>query len=375
MRIAYGIFGYGRGHATRAASVLPSLCERHQVRIFAGGDAYDQLSPQYAVARIPTIGYRYNEHGGISAWLTARENGWHVLDMLLHGPQFKQVRDAVEDFAPDLVISDAEPWMHRIARHLKIPRIGFDHFGIMVYCKPHIPFGDRILSRRDVFVYRWLMGKPDRIIVSSFYHAEPRWPRVRVIGPLLRDEVLGATPTRGEHLLVYFNKGAYQFKPNIEHALRAADLPCRIYGTARRGVEGKLSFLPMGNAGFVEDMASCRAIISTAGNQLVGEAVHLGKPMLVMPEDCVEQRLNASSLERRKFGMRVWQRGFSVDVLQKFLAREETYLKHIRCASRNGRQEALNAIEEFVEELQRSRAADLAGRREHAVAREDAQGE
>lgn len=362
MRIAYGVFGYGRGHATRAAAVLPELCRRHDVRIFAGADAYDQLAPDYSVTRIPTIGYRYDKRGGISAWLTAKDNAGHLVDMLLHGREFSQVRADVQHFAPDLVISDAEPWMHRIARHLGIPRIGFDHFGIMVYCKPKIPFGDRIRSRRDVFVYRALMGKPDRIIVSSFYHAKPRWPRVRVIGPLLRDEVLRAAPTRGEHLLVYFNKGVYQFKPHIEQALRAAGLPCRIYGTARRGVEGRLAFLPMSNAGFVEDMATCRAIVSTAGNQLVGEAVHLGKPMLVMPENCVEQRLNAASLERRHFGRAVRQRDFSIDHLQKFLANEERYLTHIRCASRNGRQEAIDAIEEFIAELQGRPSHFAAGR-------------
>ncbi|MBK9126554.1 MAG: hypothetical protein IPM13_01995 [Phycisphaerales bacterium] len=351
MRIAYGIFGYGRGHATRAAAVLPELCRRHAVRLFAGGDAYDQLSPEYPVSRIPTIGYRYTRRGAISGWLTARENAWSVLDMLLRGPQFRQVCEAVADFAPDLVISDAEPWMHRAARRLGIPRIGFDHFGVMVYCKPHIPFGDRIRSRRDVLVYRWLMGKPDRIIVSSFYHAKPRWPRVRVVGPLLRDEVLAAEPSRGQHLLVYFNKGAYQYAPHIERALQASGLPCRVYGTPRQGADGLIAYRPMSNVPFVEDMASCRAIISTAGNQLVGEAVHLGKPMLVMPEQCVEQRLNAASLERRGFGRAVRWRDFSVDHLQAFLAEEERFHAHIRCAARNGRREAVEAIESFIAEL------------------------
>jgi hypothetical protein len=37
MRILYGVFGYGRGHATRALSVLPELMERHEVTVLAGG--------------------------------------------------------------------------------------------------------------------------------------------------------------------------------------------------------------------------------------------------------------------------------------------------------------------------------------------------
>ncbi len=351
MRIAYGVFGYGRGHATRTAAVLPDLMRRHDVQLYAGADAYDQLSPQYRVVRIPTMGYGYGKDGRLTTWHTFRKNGWHIFDMLFRGPEFQQVRDAILDFRPDVIISDAEPWTHRVARHLRIPRIGFDHFGVMVYCKPKIPFGDRIKSRRDVFVYRTLMGRPERIIVSSFYHAPPRWDRVRVIGPLLRDEILNATPTAGEHLLVYFNKGQYQFQPHIERALREINVPVLIYGTERRGVDGHLHFKPPSNVPFVEDMASCRAIISTAGNQLVGEAVHLGKPMLVMPEDCVEQRLNGTQLAAMGLGMKIAHADLSVDRLREFLDNEQVYQANIRQRRRDGRREAVEAIEQFLSEL------------------------
>ena len=351
MRIAYGVFGYGRGHATRAASVLPELSARHEVRIFAGGDAFSQLSPEYPVVRIPTLGYAYGRHGQTSAILTARMNLWHIIELIFRGPEYQAVRDAVADFQPDVIISDAEPWTHRVARDLRVPRIGFDHFGVMVYCRPPIPLKDRIRSRRDVLVYRWLMGRPERIIVSSFYHAPPRWPSVRVIGPLLRDAVLDATPTRGEHLLVYFNKGEYQFTPHVERAMQEIDLPVLIYGTERRGTFGKLDFRPPSNVPFVEHMSSCRAIISTAGNQLVGEAVHLGKPMLVMPECCVEQRLNAAALERMGFGRQVPHSRFSSQVLREFLDQEAYYLENIRRSARNGRQEAVATIEQFIQDL------------------------
>lgn len=351
MRIAYGVFGHGRGHATRTASVLPDLRQRHEVLIFAGGDAFDQLSPEHPVVRIPTLAYGYGRSGKASTLLTVRKNAWHILEMMFRGPEFQAVRDAMLDFRPDVVISDAEPWTHRVARHLKIPRIGFDHFGVMVYCKPRIPFGDRILSRRDVLVYRWLMGRPERIIVSSFYHARPRWPRVRVIGPLLRDKILQARPSRGQHLLVYFNRGQYQFTPPIERALHESGVPALVYGTPRCGTVGRLAFRPPSDVPFVEDMARCRAIVSTAGNQLVGEALHLGKPMLVIPEASVEQRLNASSLERLGIGRQVRQRDFSVDVLRAFLAHEAIYLQNIRRAARDGRRQALEVIEEFIHEL------------------------
>lgn len=351
MRIAYGVFGYGRGHATRTASVLPDLLRRHEVRILAGGDAYDQLSPDYPVVRIPTLGYVYGRSGRPSALLTLKHNFWHITELLFRGPGFQQVREALQDFRPDVVISDAEPFTHRAAKQLRIPRIGFDHFGVMVYCRPSIPFGDRVRSQRDVLIYRWLMGKPERVIVSSFYDAPPRRPGVRVIGPLLRDAVLRAEPTRGAHLLAYFNKGEHLFTPHVAEALRATRMPVLVYGTPRRGLDGNLDFRPSSNVPFVEHLASCRAIISTAGNQLVGEAVHLGKPMLVMPEQCVEQRLNATALESLGLGMQVPHEAFSIHLLRQFLANERYYLDNIRRSVRNGRAEAVATIEAFLHEL------------------------
>lgn len=351
MRIAYGVFGYGRGHATRAAAVLPHLMRRHEIRLFAGGDAYEQLSPGYRVERIPTLSYAYDGDGKVSSWLTGQRNAWSVSDLLLGGPQFRAVRDAVADFDPDVIISDAEPWLHRVARHLGVPRIGFDHYGVLVYCRPPIALADRLRSRRDVLTYRFLMGRPERIIVSSFYDAPPRWPSVRVIGPLLRPEVLRANATRGEHLLVYFNKGQHQLTPHIERALREAGCPAIIYGTPQRGRDGNLDFRPLSNVPFVEDLARCRAVISTAGNQLVGEALHLGKPLLVMPEHSVEQRLNAAEVERLGIGRQVAQAEFNADVLRSFLAAEATYGARIRRTARDGCQEAVAAIEQCVREL------------------------
>ena len=351
MRIAYGVFGYGRGHATRTAAVLPELTQRHDVQVFAGGDAYDALFDRYPITRIPTLGYAYKADARRSNYLTLKQNAWTVLDMLFRGPVFQAVCKEMQDFRPDVVISDADPWTHRAARRLGIPRIGFDHFGIMVYCRAPIPWGDRLRSRRDAFIYRTLMGRPQRVIVSSFYDAPAKFAGVRVIGPMLRDEVLATDSSRGRHLLAYFNKGEHQFTPRVEQALRKTELPVLVYGTPRRGTDGNLHFKTPSNLPFLEDMASCRAVVSTAGNQLVGEALHLGKPMLVMPEDCVEQRLNAAALARMAIGMQVRQRDFSAAVIREFLSKEAAFHENIRRAARDGRRDALETIEQFLVEL------------------------
>ncbi|RMF81071.1 MAG: hypothetical protein D6744_07545 [Planctomycetota bacterium] len=351
MRIAYGVHGYGRGHATRALAVLPELRRRHALLILAGGDAYEALRNDYPVLQLPTLGYYYRRSGTRSNYLTAKHNLPGVLDLMLRGPTLQMVEAALRRFRADAAICDAEPWTHRAARRLGVPRIGFDHFGVMAYCRPEMRWVDRLIGLRDVWVYRWLMQRPERVLVSSFFDAPPRRRGVRRIRTLLRPEVYQVRAGHGDHLLVYFNKGQYLFSDRVRRALHEAGLPARVYGVGRVGSSGNLVFRMPGNTTFLADLASCRAVVSTAGNQLVGEAIHFGKPMLVMPEDCVEQRVNARAVERLGIGRQVHQSRFSAEEIHSFLRDERMFRRCISRLGGDGRAEALAAIEEFLSEL------------------------
>ena len=120
----------------------------------------------------------------------------------------------------------------------------------------------------DAVGYRALMGIPERILISSFYPAEPAYPNASIVGPMLRPEVLKAQAQEGEFLLAYFNKGEHQYLPHIDRALRLLDMPVVVYGTPYRGIEENLDFRAPSNEGFLRDLAGCKAVLSTAGNQL-----------------------------------------------------------------------------------------------------------
>jgi uncharacterized protein (TIGR00661 family) len=84
---------------------------------------------------------------------------------------------------------------------------------------------------------------------------------------------------------------------------------------------GALHFKPFSEAGFITDLATCRAVIAGGGFTLMGEAVFLGKPMLAIPLDSqFEQLLNARYLEREGFGMWAESAG-DPGVLPRFLER------------------------------------------------------
>lgn len=354
MNIIYGVMGYGRGHAMRTAAVLPSLMEEHNVLVLAGPDAYEVLHKRFPSVLIPCIGYVYDDSGRISPSLTIRRNAQPMLDLLTGGPETQRVERLIRDHNTDLVISDSETWTHRAARKMGIPRISFDHVGIIAYCKPPLPREDWLLGHRDALGYLSMMGIPDRILVSSFYPALPRRPGTEVIGPLMRDEVLAQTASDGDYLLAYFNKGMHQFLPHVEQALKELSLPVKVYGTGRKGRSGNLEYRPRANEAFVKDMAGCRAMLSTSGNQAMGEAIHFGKPVYVLPEDCFEQRLNAYMVKRMGIGERGSFDTLRSDQIEEFLLNEDCYRANMATHRRDGRREAVQTLKRFIAELRQA---------------------
>jgi uncharacterized protein (TIGR00661 family) len=335
----------------RARAILPRLCARHEVLILAGGDAYHALADDFPVVRIPFLKYYFNRKGKLSNYLTLKRNLSLLLEVRLAGPSLDMIAAQIKEFGARVLITDSEIFTHWIGRRMGIPRITFDHFGLLVYCRPDMPWYERIANRGNAFVYRRLYGEPDRAVVSGFFDAEPRRAGVKRVGAVIRDNVLEMSPTRGEHLLAYINKGEHEFTPAVEAAFRAQDCPVRVYGVPRRGVDGNLEFKPISKQGFLDDLASCRAVYATCGNQLIGEVIHFGKPMLGIPMACHEQRLNAHQIERMGFGRRVGRGGLTAEILRDFLDDADELAAASRGHDHDGATEALAAIEQFLTEL------------------------
>ena len=343
--------GYGRGHAMRTSTVLPHLMKKHDVRVYTSLDAYDVLAPQFPTKRIPLFHYRYGKNGRHSLVKTITHNVKPVADLLFQMDGMQALRQEFTEFRPDIVISDSEAWTHRTADAMGIPRISFDHVGIIPFCEPHFPWNLRAVGARDAAVYKAFMGQPDRILISSFYPATPKDARTRVIGPLMRDAVLGVKASKKDHILGYFNKGDDLFRPNVERALQRIDRPVIVYGTSRRGEDGNITYKAPSNDGFVADLASCRAVVGTSGNQLSGEAIHFGKPMLALPEDAFEQRLNAYMIERMNVGMRYNRERVTAEVIEDFLAMAPFFENRMAEHRHDGRAEAEKWLDIFIDEL------------------------
>lgn len=306
MKILYGVVGEGMGHAVRSRVILEHLFERgHELEIMASSRAADFLSVRFPeVHRIHGLHILYDENR-VRRGPTLVSNALKGVAALPR--QIASYFELVEDFAPEIVISDFESWTYFYAKAHGLPIISIDNMQIVSRCThpPEILRG----IRREFEIHRaFIRGKLpfcDHYLITSYFYPEVRRDKTLLLPPILRPEILAARPRDGAHLLVYQTAEGHGA---LAEALARLDIPCRIYGMRREltedVVEGSLTYRPFDEATFVEDLASARAVICGGGFTLLGECVYLRKPVLCVPvAGQVEQILNGRYLQREGYGL------------------------------------------------------------------------
>ncbi len=306
MRILYGVVGEGMGHAIRSAVILSKLiADGHDIHIVASGRAYELLERQFpSVRRIwgLTIAMGNNE---VKRRETAAINALGAIAGL---PQnVRGYFDVMRKFEPDVVISDFESWSWLFAKAHKVPLICIDNIQLINRClhEADIIAGEHADFRLAKSIVKSKCPRADHYLITTFVYPPIRKRNTTLVPPILRDSVLNAEVREGEHLLVYQTSETFSHLPEM---LKKLDCPVYIYGL-RRGLEqdvqeGNLLYRPFDEVQFVEDLASCRGVVGSAGFTLIGEALHLQKPYLATPVgNQFEQLMNGRYLESLGYGL------------------------------------------------------------------------
>lgn len=306
-RIAYSMSGEGRGHATRVRAMVEMLRTSHDLVLYAPGNAHELLVEAYAgtgveVRELPCLRFAYGSSGQVDRLRTLAGavpfvRRLSALSARLAGDLWR------ERF--DLVVTDFEPALPRAARRCGVPVISLDHQHVLVEGNlGFLPARLRWHAAVMGLAVRAFVPHPDATIVSSFHHPPARRPRegVRHVGVLLRPELLRTLPRRGVHLTAYLRRAA---PDSLLDVLAATGRPVQVFGLGARAPRGALRFEAVNESAFVSSLASAAALVTTAGNQVVGEAIFLGKPVLAIPEPGnAEQEINAHLLAASGAG--VW---------------------------------------------------------------------
>lgn len=305
MKILYGVVGEGMGHAMRSRVILEHLTTAgHEVEIMVSGRAKDFLAKRFAgVNRIHGFHLIMEENRvrlGKTLWSNVLQGAGGVPQNI--AAYFELIRD----FRPEVVISDFESWTYLYAKTHRLPILSIDNMQIINRCtlpREVIDADENGFRLAKAFV-KSKLPFCDEYFITTFFQPPIRKEHTRLFPPILRPEILAAKATQGDHLLVYQTQEGNE---GLAATLAKTGVECRIYGM-RRGiteeqVEGNLRYRPFSEDGFIQDLASARAVIAGGGFTLMGEAVYLHKPMLSVPIGSqFEQVLNAKYLELEGFG-------------------------------------------------------------------------
>lgn len=349
--IFYSVMGEGRGHATRARTLTEELRLRHRVVLFAGGDAFRFLAPLYQgteveVREIPSLRFAYRERGRVNSPATARKVVSFVGSMRA---EVKRLAAELRREQPDLVITDFEPLLPRAAEKARIPYVSFDHQHFLIEndlsSLPRSLRWKLSLLRPGVkLMYR----RQAATIVSSFYAPGilPSTRKVFQVRSMIRPELAQRLPSIGNHVLVYLRRST---PDAVLDVLAAQPYEFRIYGRGEQAARGNLQFRPISESGFMDDLISAKAVISAAGNQLLGECLYLGKPVFALPEAGQdEQRINAHFLEQSGRGLWCRPNKFDAQHAESFFAALDQLRGGEERLVYNGTPDAVAAIEECL---------------------------
>jgi len=321
-RIAYGLAGEGRGHCIRAIGLgLQLIQQGHEVRFFTSGDAVPLLVERFgeeAVHPLPVPRFVYGRRG-VAIGRTLAKNARFIL---LRRRVARPVIEALDTWAPDMVISDFEPIMPTAARTLGRPLVCFNsqHFASVCTMKKHLSLVHRVRTVPIALLARLFLGRADLTIVSKPFALPLRDKEAHLVGPVLRNGIKEAVwEPQGTHVLAYLRGATDKILDELFEGAKKADLNVRLYGVHPSGAPSHVEARGFSERGFMDDLRTADVVVSTAGSQLIGEVAHLGCTTVLVPEPGqIEQDINArlaATLHGNILSVRVGE--FRADLIQR----------------------------------------------------------
>lgn len=338
--IVYGVNGEGAGHSTRAKEVLSHLvAQGHVVHVASFDRGLRNLSPQFDVTEI--YGFRF-------AYVNNRVRYKQTIAKnLITVPQaagsLSHLKELVEEWETNLVITDFEPLTCHVGHKKKLPVISIDNQHCLTNAVVSYPSKFRRDAAAAKLVTHLMTPRADAYLVISFFSAPIKKRNTFLFPPLLRKEILDATPTQGEHVLVYVTSPA----PALAKLLSSVRCPLIAYGFGREGQEGNIRYKKPSVEGFFSDLISAQAIIANSGFSLVTEALHLRKPYLAVPvSHQFEQIFNAYWLDKTGYGA-YWEQ-LTKECIDSFLYNLPHYREKLRDYPRQGNAALLEKLDTLI---------------------------
>jgi uncharacterized protein (TIGR00661 family) len=341
-RILYGVHGTGHGHAMQALSVARHFTE-HEFLFVSHSHGAALLGAEFPVVDCPNPETPIRGHRvalAATAWSSFRAK-------LQTGPLQRRLLQVLDRFQPDVLMTDYEYFVPRVARQVGMPCLSLDHQHVITWCRHPIPWAHYPSYLATSWAVSRMFTRASDYIVISFFRP-PFRPGIkgRVLPPLLRESLLQHQSRDGDHVVAY--QGYTTFKRFLPF-LRAIPSKVMVYGFNSTGTDGNLEFKKNSEPGFLDDLASCRYVVCGGSMTLLSEALHYGKPVISFPiKGAFEQFINAFYLERLGYGRYFTRFHPSPEVIPAFEAKLPDFRRNIGRENFYGNPEIYTRVAQFI---------------------------
>ncbi len=341
--ILYGINGEGAGHSTRSRQVIEYLHERGH-RVIAASFDRGLANLRDACETIEIHGFRFTYvNNQVRYESTALKN---IFKSGKAAASLLRLRRLIRERDICLVITDFEPFTCRAARLARIPLLSIDNQHMMTNTAVKTPKEFRRDAAAARLVTRFMTPGADEYLVTSFFEAPVKKRDTIIVPPILRREIIDATPWDAGKILVYVTSPSR----DLIETLRKVRAEFICYGFGRSGREANITFKEPSLAGFAADLVAAHAVIANAGFSLLTESLYLGKPFLAVPvRHQFEQQFNAYWLQQTGYGA-YWEQP-NKEQIESFLYNLPEYQQKLRQYPRNGNTQLYAALDSALQRL------------------------
>src|SRR3989344_3302179 len=306
-KILYGIAGIGLGHTYRQLPIIEYLAKKYLLVIFAYDKSYEFYSSHFKNRKSvyvdgldglnfkATLNHPYNKDKDFLKINLA------VIDRTYH-----------RIGKPDLVITDYEPISASYSYIFKTPLITIDQQSKYLYGRFPMVLKDQSF-KDEVERLNLFFPKANKRIACSFFrvYKKENGQDVTVYSPIIRKDIikLKRKPSKKQTILFYISsqKDFVQSYKSIIDILNSQDASFYIFmkdsSKLKKFSSEKISFYDYGDHDFYKILRRCNGIISTAGHNLISEAMYLRIPVYAIPLSIYEQHMNAQIIDKHGFGI------------------------------------------------------------------------
>jgi uncharacterized protein (TIGR00661 family) len=332
-KVLFVVQGEGRGHMTQALA-LRQLIEKNDYQVCGVivGTSERRNIPSFfiekfsgvPIERVQSPNFITKNNRGINIGATV----WHNMKRFrtyLHSAKF--IRKKIEAWQPDIIINFYEPLVGlyaKITRRSKRPPIvSIAHQYLGEHPEFEFPKG-HFLDRIFLQQYTSLTSSGSSRILALSFDAMPDHANdvLKVVPPLLRSEIKKLEVHKGGYFLCYLVNAGYRVDIENWHKKNPGVLLHVFTDSVSEKemieVHENLFFHKLSDTKFLEYMAGCNGLISSAGFESVCEAFYLDKPVFMVPvEGHFEQLCNG--LDAMRAGVGIYDKKFEIGKFMSWL--------------------------------------------------------